>query len=370
MRHSTYLEVNLGHIGQNFEKIQELAPRAEIVPMVKSNAYGNGMIPIAQFLVRDCGVKKLGCGTLGEALRITEECPDMKADLIVYSDTELHDSELRQAYLNLNITPVLAQPRDLELVLKDPTFKRMPLIVKLNTGMNRLGFTWEELEPFVPRLKERGIEHLMTHFARSSEVLKPGDKTNRQMDEFNKIRTALQEAGVEIRGTSVSNSGAIEQKFGVEETFVRPGLMLYGPPSVTDPISWNGAQCSRLVTKVLFSFPVKKGVPVGYGVNVTPKDGYMVVVPIGYGDGLFTYASGTRLNVNGYEGYIFGRISMDVAYIFFDPEVATKIKLDDKIEIWNHDNRVITDIATQNKTIAYQLMCGISSRIPRIYKVK
>lgn len=370
MRHSTYLEVNLGLIGQNFEKVQELAPKAEIVPMVKSDAYGNGMVPISQFLVRECGVKKLGCGTLGEALRITEECPDLKADLLVYSDTELHDAELRQAYLNLNITPVLAQPRDLELVLKDPTFKRMPLIVKLNTGMNRLGFTWEELEPFVPRLKERGIEHLLTHFARSSEVLKPGDKTHRQMEEFLKIKTALMEAGVEVRTTSTSNSGAIEQKFGVEETYVRPGLMLYGPPSVTDPIIWNGQQASRLVTKVLSTFHVKKGVPVGYGVNVAPKDGFIAVVPMGYGDGLFTFFSGTRLKVNGCDGYIFGRISMDVAFIMFDPEAESKVKVDDRIEIWNHDNRVIHDIAVQNKTISYQLMCGLSARIPRVYKVK
>lgn len=370
MRHSTYLEVNLGLLAQNFEKIQDLAPKAEIVPMVKSDAYGNGMIPISQFLVRECGVKKLGCGTLGEALRLTEECPDLKADLIVYSDTELHDEKLREAYLNLNITPVLAQPRDLELVLKNPLFKKMPVIVKLNTGMNRLGFLKEQLEPFIPLLKARGIDHLMTHFARSSEILKPNDKTHRQMDEFIAIKKSLMDAGVEVRSTSTSNSGAIEQKFGVDETYVRPGLMLYGPPSVTDPIIWDGHQTSRLVTKVLATFPVKKGVPVGYGVNVAPKDGHMVIIPIGYGDGLFTFASGTRLTINGCQGYIFGRISMDMAFILFDPEVETKIKVDDRIEFWNHDNRVITDIATQNKTIAYQLMCGISSRIPRIYKVK
>ena len=370
MRHSTYLEVNLGMIAQNFKKIQELAPRAEIVPMVKSDAYGNGMIPISQFLVRECGVKKLGCGTLGEALRVSEECPDLKADVIVYSDTELHDTKLCEAYLNLNITPVLSQPRDLELVLTHPDFKKMPLIVKLNTGMNRLGFLKEELEPFIPRLKARGIEHLMTHFARSSEVLKPGDKTHRQMDEFIAVKNMLMDAGVEVRSTSVSNSGAIEQKFGVDETFVRPGLMLYGPPSVTDPIIWNGQQSSRLVTKILSTFPVKKGVPVGYGVNVAPKDGHMAIIPIGYGDGLFTFASGTRLTINGQQGYIFGRISMDMAFILFDPEAESKIKVDDRIEFWNHDNRVITEIANQNKTIAYQLMCGISSRIPRIYKVK
>lgn len=370
MRHSSFLEVNLSLLEENFNLIQSLAPKATIFPMVKADAYGNGLIPVSQFLVRDCGVKTLGCASLGEALRLNQECPTLKARVIVFSDTELDNDVARNAYLNLDIIPVLHRPMDLEIVLKNPEFSKIPLHIKLNTGMNRLGLTMDELRPYLPQLKKRGIQHLMTHFARSSQILKKDDKTHRQYDEFVKIKEFLKSEKVEVRETSVSNSGAIEQGFGVEETYVRPGLMLYGPPSVVDPIIWKGHQSSRFVTKVLSTFVVKKGTPVGYGVNVADKDSLMVVLPVGYGDGIMTFYSGSHISINGFQGKIFGRVNMDMTFVQFDPEVADKIHINDMVEIWNHENRVITEFATQNKTHAYQIMCGVSGRIPRIYKVK
>ena len=367
MRHSSFLEVNLGHLAQNFQDIQKLAPKAQILPMVKAEAYGNGLIQVSKHLVNECGSKRLGCATLGEALTLREE--GIKAELLVFSDIEIQDSHVRQNYEGLNITPVIFQPADLKVFISDPIFKKTPLVLKLNTGMNRLGFTMEDLERNLSKIKSRGVDHLLTHFARSSDILREGDKTHKQYAEFQKMKKFLLDAGVEIRATSVSNSGAIEQQFGVEETFVRPGLMLYGPPSVL-PSMWNGRQVSRLVTKVITTFPVKKGVPMGYGVNVADRDGFVALVSMGYGDGLIAMDSGTKIMVKGFEAKIFGRVNMDMAYLFFDPSVEGKIKNEEQIELWNHDDRVITDIATQNKTIAYKLMCGISSRIPRIYKVK
>lgn len=370
MRHSSYLEVNLDFLEQNFKAIQELAPKAEILPMVKANAYGNGLVPISKFLVRDLGVKTLGCASLGEAIHLMDECPDLKVKMVIFSDTEIQNEKSCELYKDFNFSPVLHQKSDLEVVQKNSDLANMPLIIKLNTGMNRLGLSMEDLEAYLPLLKKRGVQHLMTHFARASEVLRPGDKSHKQIEEFRKMKKFLTDAGVEIKETSVANSGAIEQRFGVDETYVRPGLMLYGPPSVLDPVLWRGHQTSRLVTKVLSSYHVKKGIPVGYGVNVADKDCFMAIIPMGYGDGLIAYGSGTKLTVNGQQCKIFGRINMDMAFLQFDPSAEKFIKNEDVVELWNHDNRVISDIATQNKTIPYQLMCGISGRIPRVYKVK
>jgi alanine racemase len=96
----------------------------------------------------------------------------------------------------------------------------------------------------------------------------------------------------------------------------------------------------------------------------------MAILPIGYGDGVLTYYSGARVLVNGIEGKIFARVNMDMTYIQFDPSAETKVPPNTLVELWNHDNRVITDLAAQTKTHAYQLMCAVSGRIPRIYKVK
>ncbi|HXH30403.1 MAG TPA: alanine racemase [Bacteriovoracaceae bacterium] len=370
MRHSSYLEIDLSLVHRNYELVKKLAPRTQVLGMVKSNAYGNGMTPVSEFLINECGLTTLGTATLGEALTLFNESPRLNARVLVFSDTEIQDEHCREAYLSYNITPVIHQCSDLDVMLTDPKMKKVPLVLKVNTGMNRLGMSAEELEPYLPRLKNRGVEHLLTHFAYSYMILKDGDKCHRQMDEFRRIKKMLTDAGVAVRETSVSNSGAIEQGFGVDETFVRPGLMLYGPPSVLDPIIWNGSQISRLVTKVLKTFTVKKGVPIGYGINVTSSDGFMAVIPMGYGDGLIAYGSGTTVKVNGCDGYIFGRINMDMAFLFFESAAAARIKTGDPVELWSHDNRMITDIALQNKTIPYQLMCGISGRVPRVYRTK
>lgn len=371
MRHSSFLEVNLSLLSENIQSIQKLAPKAKILPMVKADAYGNGIVPISQHLVNECGITTLGCASLGEALRILDESPGLKSEILVFSDTEIQDADLRKYYSSMAITPVLHQPSDVEAFLGDDRLKDVPVVLKINTGMNRLGLTLTELEKLIPRLKNRGVKHLMTHFATSYYPLKDGDKTHRQMDEFKKAQKMLTDAGVAVEETSVSNSGAIEQKFGIEETYVRPGLMMYGPPSVeSDPLIWRGHQISRLVTKVMKTFIVKKGTPVGYGINVAGEDSLMAIVPIGYGDGLLTYSSGVKLKVNGMDARLFARVNMDMAFLSFAPSAEGKIKMGDVIEIWNHDNRVIADIATQMKTIPYQLMCAISGRIPRIYKLR
>jgi alanine racemase len=368
MRHTSYLEVNLALLGENVEQVKKMV-RSEILPMVKADAYGNGLLPVSQFLVNECGIKKLGCASLGEALRLLEECPTLNAEILVFSDTEISHPQYSKAYENLPITPVLHQKRDVEVFLGNSGLKDLPVVLKVNTGMNRLGLSLNELEELAPKLKSRGVKHLMTHFACSYYPLKAGDKTHRQMDEFTLAQKILRDAGVEVQQTSVANSGAIEQGFGIDETYVRPGLMLYGPSSLESG-TWHGHQISRFITKVLKTFIVKKGTPVGYGINVAGEDGLIAVLPLGYGDGLPTYAAGVKVKVNGFEGKFFARTNMDMSFLMFDLSAREHIKQDDVVEIWNNNNQVIADLANQMKTIPYQLMCGISGRIPKIYKVK
>ncbi len=367
MRHSSYLEVNLNLLHKNVEKIRSLA-KTKLIPMVKGDAYGNGMVPVSRFLVEECGEKKLGCASLGEALTLFQESPQLDVEMLVFSDTELKNEKVREAYLNHRITPIVHSVSDLEILLK-PEFKSIPLHLKINTGMNRLGLSLDELIMIAPKLKARGVQHLMTHFACSYYPLKNNDKTNRQLAEFDKAKGILKAASVDVAETSIANSGAIEQNIGCNETYVRPGLMIYGPYSV-EPRIWDGHQISKLVTKVLKTFHVKKGTPVGYGVNVAGEDGFIAIIALGYGDGLSTYSSGTELLVNGLKARIFARVNMDMAFLMFDLGAESKIKEEMSVEIWNNDNRVIAELAAQMKTIPYALMCGITSRIPRIYKVQ
>jgi len=365
MRHSTFLEVDLKLLASNLEKVRNLAPRSEILPMVKANAYGNGLEEISTFLVRECAIKMLGCASLGEALMIKKlNLKDIRT--IVFSDTEV-GSEFSTNYLENNLIPVLHQKSDLDFIMTNSAFDHLPLYLKLNTGMNRLGLDEEDLAPYMDEFKKRGIQHLMTHFACSYFPSKPGDRTQKQLGKFHQIKKNLEAAGVRIEATSVANSGAIEQKIGLEETHVRPGLMIYGPYS-TSADHWEGHQISSFQTKILKTMTLKKGTPVGYGNHVLAEDAYLAIIPVGYGDGLTTFSSGVGVTVEGYKGEIFARVNMDMAFLKFPLEAKDKIKAGTLVKIWNHDNKVITDMATAMKTIPYQLMCALSTRVPRIYK--
>ena len=144
MKHSTFLEINLRLLQDNLTKIKRLAP-AKIIPMVKANAYGNGLVPVSKYLVQECGITRLGCATLGEAIHLFHQCPDLAAEVLVFSDSEISNPEVIEAYQNFAITPVLHQKSDVEAVLTNPELKKVPVVLKINTGMNRLGLSLDEL---------------------------------------------------------------------------------------------------------------------------------------------------------------------------------------------------------------------------------
>lgn len=334
--------------------------------MVKANAYGHGLLPLSKFLSHEIGIKQIGVASLGEAMAIIKDEPSLPSKLYVFSDTEIHDSEYSKFYLSHDVTPVLHQLVDVERVVSDSNFRRVPLVIKLNTGMNRLGIDKDEWEKLVTILKKNGrseIEHLMTHFSCADMRLKEGDRTHRQYEMFQEAKSYLSASGIQIKSTSVANSGAIGQRFGIQESFVRPGIMMYTGNEQ------GGHNISKLRAKIIKTYPVKKGTPVGYGNHVAGDDGVVVVLPLGYGDGVLTYASGTKLVVNGAPCQLFARVNMDLMFLFFRTADFPQLKRGDTVELWNHDPKVIVDIADQMKTISYQLLCAVSSRIPRIYSV-
>jgi alanine racemase len=387
MRHSTYVEVNLSKLARNFSAIQRLAgPHACVLPMVKGNAYGNGILQVSAFLTRDLGVRRLGVATLGEALQILEHMPQFANDplreIVVFSDTELQNKQLLESYQHqqgrARIYPTLGTKEDLELVLDSRELRDVPLFIKVNTGMNRMGMKPDEILELAPRIRaQRGgrIDHLMQHFAASWLPLQDGDKTVQQYQTFQEVKRQLADSGILIQETSAANSGAIEQRFGVGETHVRPGLMLYGPATVTHPhVVWTGEQVSTLHTKVLRSMVVRRGECVGYGFHPVAEDCVVALLPIGYADGFLRYYSGLGVDVCGMRGTVHGLINMDLTAVVLCPselnmsvaEIQNRVRAEAPVTVWDKN---LTDIADFVKTNPYQLMTGISIRVPRYYTV-
>lgn len=370
-RYGTRLRVGLGQLARNYEKFSRLSPRNEAIFMIKSQAYGHGLRAVADFAWKDLEVKSFGVASLGEAVELRRGLPSMNARIFVFSDLNLDASETRQLYLDYNILPVIGTMEDLRLFLDERDFSMTPLVLKVDTGMHRMGVGMDELEAAANEIKSRGrrsVAHLMTHFASSFLKFRKGDKTSAQLEAFKEAKAVLATKGIAIEESSCANSGALEQGLGLEESHVRPGLMLYGPASVAkngEASLWTGGDISSFETKIIKSFPVKKGTPVGYGGHVCHADGHVVYVPAGYGDGFLTYYSKGDLRIEGFNARVLGRVNMDMSALFFPAEAGKILRQGKGLKLWESGGQSVLALAGSFKTTPYQVLTAVGARIPR-----
>lgn len=374
MRFGTRLDVKLEHLAYNVSSLKKISNN-EILFMVKSNGYGHGDVAITNFCHQELKIKEYGLATLGEALELRKQLNSFESDLYVFSDLGLDNKNLHCHYIENKIIPVIATLTDLNYFLNSKDFKYTPLVIKINTGMNRLGIEEDKLEELIKALKIHGrleIDHLMSHFSSSSLDLGKHKKTNEQWELFQTVKNLFSSSGIKINKTSISNSGAIEQNIGLNETHIRPGIMLYGPTALLDfqKSRWIGKNISSLKTKILKTELFKKGTPIGYGAPVLNNDSLVVYLALGYGDGISRYFSGLSIKRSNFVGQIFGRVSMDMLALTFPVEAQNVFKLHDEFIFWDFDATEINQFASDLKTISYELFCNLSSRIPRIYDLK
>lgn len=368
MRAHTRLEIYWDRLAQNFATIRSLAPTAQILPMVKADAYGHGLIPVGRFLAEEAQVAAIGVATLAEGESLTQALPTFTGRVYVFSDTMVTEPVHHRRYAGKQLLPVIHDLESLKVFLREPGFRHLPLTLKLNTGMNRLGIDyadWELAGQLIVQSGRRSIQHLMSHFARAAQAIRDGDKCHRQRALFEEGKALFQGMGLAVEETSLANSGAIEQRFACDETWVRPGLMLYGPWSFRGETQ----MISSLITRVMKVFPVKKGTPVGYGTHVAGEDGLVAVLPIGYGDGFPTQSTGFDFSVNGHPARVFGRVNMDMTFLFLSETAIGAVRAGDEVRFWRADPAALMSWADHMNTHAYQALCGISSRVPRVYRL-
>lgn len=366
--------IHLNFLEENYLKIKEKFPQNRVLFMIKADAYGHGAKEIARFSYEKLGIKEFGLASLGEAMELRYQLPEMKSDLYVFSDLELELPASKDYYLSKRILPVLSNFTDLEIILSDSDYQFLPLCLKFNTGMNRLGFSFEEVGEVLERLKKanrKKVFHLMSHFANASLSMKTNNRNLLQYERFQEIKKSFKDAGFEIENTSLSNSGAIEQEIGKEETHIRPGLMMFGPSSLA-PMhkkeGWfKGKVVSELTAKVLKVFPVKKGDPLGYGSQPCGEDGVVAIVNIGYGDGVTTQFRNATFEHKGVSAKVCARVCMDMTYLLFP--VGTKIDRGESISLWGSDTDKFEELSNKVNAIPYELVIQLTSRVPRIYQL-
>lgn len=362
MKFRSQLVVNLEHLKANLQYINKIAPNCQTIFMIKADGYGHGMIPLARYAFTELGITEFGCATLDEAKSLRRELPELNFDIYVFSDVQLNNLDSVETYTNERIFPVISTLAQLDFFLHQESFKFFPLNLKFNTGMNRLGLEIDKFEEIIKRLKKHNrnsIYHLFTHLANSSFSMTEDIHNVEQMDKFKNLKEKFQEAKIILERTSISNSGAILQNSGLDQTHIRPGIMLYTYPKCV----------TKLETTILHVFPAKKDQPIGYNSIPCLRDGVVAILAIGYGDGFSTHYSGAHISHRGNIGEIIGRINMDMTFVLFPPSAKDEIKVDDVVTIWGEKEGDLLNFSNETKTITYQLFCSLLPRIPRIYRL-
>lgn len=344
--------IDLGALRYNLQQVRRFAPQARVMAAVKANGYGHGAIEVARALD---DADAFAVASLMEALTLRDA--GIKHPLVILGGI-LNADELRQA-LQSDLHLVVHDFRQLEFIEHSAAAREAAVWIKLDTGMHRLGFSPRQLPELCQRLHALPglrMQGWMTHFARADEA----DRA----DTAKQIRV-FEESLRGIRGPrSLANSAGIVAWPASHADWVRPGIMLYGgsPVKGKSAASFDLKPVMTLRSRLLSIRELAAGEAVGYGGRwMTPERMRVGVVAIGYGDGYPRHAeSGTPVLINGQRTALVGRVSMDM--ITVDLRGFDDAREGDEVVLWG-DGLPADEVAAAANTIAYDLFCGLTSRV-------
>ncbi|CAI1018274.1 Alanine racemase, biosynthetic [Serratia liquefaciens] len=341
----------------NLQQVRRQAPQSRLIAVVKANAYGHGLLETAHTLQdADC----YGVARIGEALKLRSG-GIVKPILMLEGFFSAEDLPVLVAN---NIETAVHSIEQLEALEQATLARPVPVWMKLDTGMHRLGVRPEHAEAFYQRLSAcRNVVqpvNIMSHFSRADEP--SSDATLKQMQCFEQF------ARGKPGQRSIAASGGTLLWPDAHNDWVRPGIILYGVSPMEDA---NGSQFDLQPVMTLKSNLIavrehKAGESVGYGGTwVSEGDTRLGVVAMGYGDGYPRSApSGTPVWLNGREVPIVGRVSMDMMSVDLGPNATDKVG--DEVVLWGRELPV-ERIAECTGISAYELITKLTQRVAMEY---
>jgi alanine racemase len=336
----------------NLSVVRRLAPRSRVLAVVKADAYGHGIVGTAKTLADADG---FGVARLAEALALRSAEVRHR---IVLLEGATNTEELQSAARH-ELDVVVHSFEQVEMLESADGSAQFDVWLKIDTGMNRLGFRVDAFPSALERLQRcaavRTIR-LMTHLSASEEP--SGATSARQIETFQH-----QTAGLKLE-RSIANSGGIICREDARTDWVRPGLMLYG----MSPLGAESAQVLGLKPAMTLSAPliairtVEAGEGVGYGsIWRAPRQSRIGIAAIGYGDGYpRNMRTGAPVLVDGSEARLVGRVSMDM--IAIDITDLPNARLGSEVVLWG-TGLPAERVAPFADTIAYELVCRVNERV-------
>ena len=362
-----WIEVDLKLLRKNLKLLQKhLGKKTKIIATVKQSAYGHGLIPVARELAA-CGIDYLGVASLEEAIILRED--GFRGTVIVLS--AILDKFI-EYFIQHDITPTVVNLEFAKKLNCEAAKKRktIPVHVKIDTGMGRLGLYYKEALQSIKKFAKFSnlfLEGIYTHFPAADSDY---EFTNYQINAFNDLISQLKGENINFKFHHCANSIGIINYPNAHFNMVRPGLILYGIKPSKD-IDLAVESILSLKSKIIFVKKIEKGMSVGYSrtyISTTPR--YIGTIAAGYADGYpWNLSNKAKVIINNEFYNVAGRVCMD--HIMIDLGDSKKIEAGKEvILIGKSKNKkvAVEDLADKCNTIAYEIVSRLSGNIPRIYK--
>ena len=367
----TVARVDLEAVRANFRAISEFVAASgssapKIIAVVKANAYGHGAVEVARAL-EEAGAAMLACADIEEGIVLRRG--GVRVPILIFGALSVSDLE---GIFTHGLTPTISTPSAAR-ALQDAA-ERHGLVLhchlKIDTGMNRLGFRHDHLGHTIPDVAASphlAIDAVYTHFATADNPEHPLFEEQRLR--FEAALTRMPELGVRTPVRHAANSAALLRDERVWFDYVRPGLLLYGvvPPPLAAMLPLRPAL--SLHSRIVAVKGLRVGEGTGYGMKtVVDRPTTVAVVPAGYADGLDLRLAGRgHMLVRGRRAPIVGSVCMDMTMI--DVTGTDAAPGDEVVILGRQDDEMmdVREMAAAIGTIPYELLCRVGARIQRVY---
>jgi alanine racemase len=364
----THLEVDLAVLADNYRVIAAHVAPAQVMPILKANAYGHGLVAVAKKL-EQAGAPYVGVAYLEEGLRLRHE--GVRMPVLVLGG--IIGSQIPR-FIEHDLTLTASSVDKLAAIeaCAAAAGKRARVHLKIDTGMERIGVHWYSAEPLLEagaRAKHAWIEGIFTHFANADEP--DLAQARLQLERFHEVLSFYERRSLPVPMRHAANSGAVLQLRESHLDLVRPGILFYGAsPSLSLEVSLPVQQALRWLTRVVFFKVVRPQSPVSYGSTWAPREQTRVItLPVGYGDGYLRSMSGRAdVIVRGARRPVVGRICMD--QVMVDIGWSSAWNGDEVVLLGaSGDQRIrIEELAQWAGTIPHEVLTNINTRVPRVHR--
>ena len=368
----TWIEIDVNRLAGNIRRFREFLPgHVQIMAVVKADGYGHGALPVSEVALSE-GVSMLGVASLEEGAHLRKN--RIASPILILGYTDPRKNRL---LLELDLLPTIFHWESAYSLSQQALGmgKRMPVHVKLDTGMGRLGLRnirnaigFLESVYNLPGITLKGV---YTHFATADDH-EDESFALEQLQRFEEILKACRDKGLDIKVKHAANTAAALKYPRSHLDMVRIGIGLYGcyPGNGVERSFVKLLPVMSFKSRIVFLKKVPAGTPISYGRSfITRGDTRIATVPLGYGDGYSRmFSNRGAMLVRGKKVPVAGRVCMDLTML--DVGKVPQVHKGDEVVVFGEqggESILVDDLAEQLGTIHYEVLCSAGKRVPRFY---